>query len=379
MRPTKRQTVRRINAGRRATLWFAGNLFAVILCSWGGPNLFPGGAEPTALAQSPPSDAELKRFEKTEIHMGSPFTLIFYSADENLANRAQKLAFERIAQLDKVLSDYDLESEASRLCASAPHSTPQPASKELFDALSLSAKFHEASGGAFDVTVGPLTKLWRRARRQKTLPPADQLEEALGLVGMEQVRLDDQNRTVQIARSGVRLDFGGIGQGIAADEVVKIVSEMGITRCLVNASGDVVALDPPPGEKGWKVALVGLQPKDEPPREYLLLRNAAVTTSGDAFQWVEIDGKRYSHIVDSKTGLGVQRRCSATVIAPTGAAADAWATALTVLPTEEGIARLTRAEPNAHALVVEMRDDKPISTVSPGFPPRHKIAVVQEE
>lgn len=302
--------------------------------------------------------------------MGAPFTIVFYSDEEKVANRALELGFAHIAKLDKVLSDYDLESEVSRLCAGAPHQNPQSVSPELFDVLSISAKISRQTEGAFDVTVGPLTKLWRRARRQKEMPPKAQLAESLAKVGMDGIELDDAKKTVRLTKPGMKLDFGGIGQGYAADGVLKILSKMGITRALVNASGDVVALDPPPGELGWKVALAGPQPKSAPPKSYALLSHGCITTSGDAFQSVEIDGRHYSHIVDPKTGLGIERRIAATCFAPSGTIADALATTMCVIPTKSGMEIISREFPGAEMLIVEVVGDETIETVSAGFPKR---------
>lgn len=355
-----------VKAGKRNRCF--GVSLATILLLVGGVNL---GAEAPLAAQQP--TASLQKFEKTEVHMGAPFKIVFYSDDEKVANRAFERAFERIAQLNKVLSDYDLESETSRLCAGAPHLASQTVSADLFEVLAISDEISRQTNGAFDVTVGPLTKLWRRARRQKELPEKAQLSEALRAVGRDGLDLDRAKKSVRLTKTAMRLDFGGIGQGYAADEVLKILSGMGITRALVNASGDVVALEAPPSEKGWKVAIAGLQPKTEPPKSFVWLRNGSITSSGDAFQSVEIDGKRYSHIVDPKTGLGVDRRIAATCYAPSGTIADALATALCVLPAKQGMEIISREFPGVEILVVEGVGDEVTETASPGFPMRMPI------
>lgn len=345
------------------------SLEAVLLLAGGVTFLNPTATLAQSKTIQQPS-SELRKFEKTEVHMGAPFTIVFYSDDEKVANRALERGFAHIAKLDKVLSDYDLESEVSRLCAGSPHQNPQSVSPELFDVLSISAKISRQTEGAFDVTVGPLTKLWRRARRQKEMPPKAQLTESLAKVGMDAIELDDAKKTVRLTKPGMKLDFGGIGQGYAADEVLKILSGMGITRALVNASGDVVALDPPPGELGWKVALAGPQPKSAPPKSYVLLSHGCITTSGDAFQSVEIDGKHYSHIVNPKTGLGMERRIAATCFASSGTIADALATTMCVTPTTKGMEIISREFPGAEILIVEVVGDEMIETVSAGFPKR---------
>ena len=339
-------------------LWIGGMSFALTQRS--------AGQEP-----SPP--VKWQRFERTEVHMGSPFKVVFYSDDEKLANRAFERAFGRIAQLDKVLSDYDLESETNKLCASAPHVDFQPVSSDLIAVLTISTELGSKTESAFDVTVGPLTKLWRRTRRQKELPANEVLTEALSATGLDGISLNATRTAVRLTKKDMRLDFGGIGQGFAADEVLKILSEMGIPRALVNASGDVVAGEAPPGEKGWKVALAGLEPKTKSPSSFVWLSRGSITTSGDAFQSVEIDGKRYSHIVDPKTGLGMQRRISATTYAKSGTIADALATALCVLPTKKGFDILAREFTGAEALILEMDGQERIETASRNFPHREPI------
>src|SRR5262249_14195867 len=154
------------------------------------------------------------------------------------------------------------------------------------------------SDGAFDITVGPLVRLWRHARRTRELPDPAELKKALALVGYDKVRLDPQRRTVRLLLAGMLLHLGAIGQGYAAAAMLAVLRRHGITRALVAASGDIAVGEAPPGAEGWKVGIAPLGNRDGEPERYLLLKHAAVSTSGDAVKFVEIGGKRYSHIVD---------------------------------------------------------------------------------
>lgn len=268
--------------------------------------------------------------------MGTDFAVVLYAPTQAVADKGFAAAFGRIKALDERLSDYNSESELSQLSQAAPTKVPVPLSDDMFRVLSEAQKLSAATGGAFDVTLGPLTKLWRRSRRQKELPAAATLEAARNAVGYQNLALDAKSRTAELGRPGMRLDLGGIGQGFAADEALAELRKLGLARALINASGDIMAGDAPPGEAGWKIGIAPLKAND-PPSRFVLAKNCAVSTSGDAFQFVEIAGRRYSHIVDPHTGLGLSDRSSVTIIAPNCTTADALATAVCVLGPEKGM------------------------------------------
>jgi len=208
--------------------------------------------------------------------------------------------------------------------------------------------------GAFDVTVGPVVRLWRRSRRTQQLPDPEQLAQARELVGYEKVRLNEKDRSVQLTQAGMQLDLGGIGKGYAADAALKVLKQHGITRALVAAAGDIAVSGPPPDTPAWKVAIHPLDPEQKSSR-FLSLRHAAVSTSGDTEQFVEIGDKRYSHIVDPKTGMGLVGRMSATVLAKDGTASDSLAKVVCVLGPERGL-KLIEATDGAAALFVRKTD-----------------------
>ena len=286
-------------------------------------------------------DAEPARVSETRRLMGVPWTITLHAASRTAGQAALVAAFAEVARLEAILSDYDPHSELSRLSAAAPMADPVPVSTDLWQVLTRSVALRDASDGAFDPTVGPLTTLWRQARRSGRLPGPKKLAAARAAVGPHALRLADRGQAVQLPQAGTRLDLGGIGMGYAADRVLAVLRDRGITAALVDASGDIAVSGPPPGATGWRIAVRGL-PGQEAAGPTLLLANAAVTTSGDAFQAVEIDGVRYSHIVDPRTGMGVTGPAAVTVIAPDGTTADALATAASVLGLAEGVDLIAR-------------------------------------
>lgn len=247
--------------------------------------------------------------------MGTLVRITIYAKDA-LPMRA---AFGRIAALDDELSDYKPDSELNRLCRT--HGVAVHVSEDLFRVLDAAWKLSRLTGGAFDVTIGPVTHLWRLGRT----PDA----EALARVGWRNMVLDRRHRTVELRVANMQLDLGAIAKGYAADEALKTLRGLGVTRALIAVSGDIVAGDAPPGTRGWRIGL-------EPAGGAILLRNEAVSTSGDTEQFREIGGVRYSHIVDPKTGLGLTSSIAVTVVARRGLDADPIATAVSVLGERRG-------------------------------------------
>lgn len=306
-----------------------------------------------ALSSGPASPADSvpeQRYQRSEVHMGTTFGIVLYAADEAIANRAFDAAFARIAQLDRICSDYDLESELSRLSAMSPTTKPVPVSDDLFRVLRTSQELSIRSQGAFDITCGPITKLWRRARVVKKLPEPDRLKSEMESVGFRHLKLHDDERSVELQRKNMRLDLGGIAKGYASAEALGTLQKLGIRRALTKGSGDISVGDPPPGEKAWRIEIAPLEPNGKPAHA-VWLTNAAISTSGDAFQYLELAGQRYSHIVDPRTGNALSWRSSVSVIAPSGAVADGLATAISVLGPVDGL-KLVDETPGAAAFIV---------------------------
>jgi thiamine biosynthesis lipoprotein len=296
-----------------------------------------------------------ERFEFAEPHMGTLVRLVLYATDRATAEAAAKAAFNRIGALNDTLSDYRDSSELMQVSRQSGGPAVR-VSDDLFRILSAAQRIAAASDGAFDVTAGRLSLLWREARRRQALPDAGRLATALSQVGTKALELDETRQTVRLRIAGMQLDVGGIAKGFAADEAAALLRRCGIESALVAAGGDVVAMAAPPGTKGWRVAVAAIDGADRPPAGYLTLRDAAVSTSGDAEQFLVVDGTRYSHIFDPRTGQALTGRTSVTVVAANGMTSDALATALAVMGGARGT-RLADDTPGAAALVVESRGE----------------------
>ena len=315
------------------------------------------GASILALLAASCGAAGLQRHVYERPAMGTTFRVVLYAADPATAGHAAERAFARIEALDEALSDWDPTSELSRLSDRAAEGAtgPVPVSEDLFRVLERAGSVSAATGGAFDVTVGAAVRLWRRAARQEELPGPGELGAARASVGWRGVELDGEGRTVRLTRPGVRLDLGGIGKGYALDAALEAMAELGVTRALVDGGGDVAVGAPPPDRPGWRVAVGTTRGGVERPEVVLLLAHAACATSGDLYQRFTIDGVDYSHVIDPHTGLGSTRGAAATVVAPSGTEADAWASALCVLGAERGL-ELVEERPGLEARVAESKD-----------------------
>src|SRR6266404_129501 len=300
------------------------------------------------------STNRLERFEFQSPHMGTLFTITLYATQKSMAQNAAQAAFHRVAVLDEMMSDYQADSELMRLCE-APPGQPVRVSPELFDVLSQAQKFAAMSDGAFDVTVGPLVRLWRFARKKKALPTPAQINEAASSVGYNKLHLEAKARTVTLLAPNMRLDLGGIAKGYAADQALAILQGRGFARALVAASGDIAVGDPPPGQRGWRVSIANMDGHTNETFRSVLLRNAGISTSGDTEQFTEIDGVRYSHIVNPRTGVGLTNRIQVTIIGPNATTTDALATGVSVLGATRGL-RLVDTLPRTAALIATKRD-----------------------
>ena len=282
------------------------------------------------------AEEKLARHEFAEVHMGTQFQLVLYAPSKAKAVEASKAAFQRIAFLDATMNDYRPSSELMKLCEKAG-GEPVPVSQELFFVLRRAEEVSRLSDGAFDATIRPVVRLWRLSRRTQKFPKPEKLKQARSLVDYRNVRLDAKKQTVHLTKTGIQLDLGGIAKGYAADEAHKALRKHGITRALVAAGGDVTVSDAPPGKKGWQIAIAAVDPERDPKMPKFLLSNASVSTSGDLNQYVEIEGQRYSHIVDPRTGIGLPGRMSVTVISDTGTTSDSYATAISILGPAKGM------------------------------------------
>lgn len=279
----------------------------------------------------------LRRYEFTQPQMGVPFRIVLYAPDQAGADAGAHAAFARVQQLNDIMSDYEYDSELSRLSRTSGSGHTVNLSEDLWRVLARAQELAERSSGAFDVTVGPCVSLWRKARREKKLPDPARLAEARSTVGYKNIQLDPKQHTARLLISNMRLDLGGIAKGYAVDEALKVLRTHGITRALVSGGGDLAVGDPPPRRNGWRIELAPLDATNAPPVRFVLLANAALATSGDVFQHLETDGKRYSHIVDPRTGIGLTDHSLVTVIARDCMTADSLTKPVSVLGPEAGL------------------------------------------
>lgn len=317
----------------------------------------------SACRSAPP---QAQRVELEAPAMGTLFRVVLYADDVAHGERAARAALERVAELERVLSDYREDSELVRLGARSDEQAPTEwveLSADLERVLRASQQLAELTDGAFDATVGPLSALWRRARRQQELPRADRLAAALESCGWNKLELDAQAPRARLHASRMRLDLGGIAKGYALDEALALLERAGFERAMVVGGGDVVAGRAPPAQRGWRVVIAPFD--DERERVELRLEHCAVSTSGDAFQVLELDGRRWSHIIDPRSGWALATRTSASVVAPYATLSDALATALCVLGPQ-GLAKLQHFD-GVEARVVRELEHGLERTATPGF------------
>jgi thiamine biosynthesis lipoprotein len=269
--------------------------------------------------------------------MGMAFRIVLYAPAQNAGDAAAEAAFARIKQLNDIMSDYDEDSELSKLSNTSGSGRPVSVSPDLWFVLSHAQDLAVRSDGAFDVTVGPLVNLWRRARRQHRLPDPEGLAKARQAVGYHHVQLDPATHTVELLVPNMKLDLGGIAKGYAIGEALKTLRQLEIDHALVEGGGDVAVSNPPPGKEGWRFELSSLDVTNAAVVRFLSLKNVAISTSGDLYQRLEIDGKRYSHIVDPRTGIGLTDHSLVNVIAPDSITADSLTKVVSVLGPEKGL------------------------------------------
>lgn len=298
--------------------------------------------------------------------MGTLIKIVLYAPDQTAATAASRAAFDRIAALDHIMSDYRSDSELMQLCRTAGGPAVR-ISEDLYRVMSAAQTLSKQSDGAFDITVGPVVQLWRRARRRHELPEPERLAAALALVGYRNIHLDARKRTARLLKPGMRLDLGGIAKGDAADQALIVLRRTGIPIALVAAAGDIAAGDPPPDRQNWRIGIEAFESPASPPSGFVGIHNSAVSTSGDSEQHVDIGGVRYSHIVNPKTGMALTGRRSATVTAPHDIYADCYATALCVMGPQRGFKLIARL-PGGAALMMEDESGHLRRHQSPGFP-----------
>jgi thiamine biosynthesis lipoprotein len=293
--------------------------------------------------------------------MGVDFHLKFYAADRPTAERIARKTYARVEQLNAIFSDYHPASELNRLCQKL-HGQPVKVSRELFDILQRAQTLARETDGAFDITAGPMIRLWRTARRQQKLPTPEALAAVKPRVGFEKIKLNARNRTVTLLAPEMQLDLGGIAKGYAVDEAMKILKANCIRRAFVAASGDMLTSAPPIDREGWRVLVRNVDQFGNLYLRTVHLKHQALSTSGDTEQFVEFNGRRYSHIVDPRTGHGLTHRIQVTVISEASTKSDSHATVISVLGIERGLNFAKQKK--LQAIILDLKNEKPRVTES---------------
>lgn len=262
----------------------------------------------------------LVRSEYRHSAMGTLFRIVVYSDKGGNPAIAAKEAFDRVDEIEVVASDWNRESEIRTLCQSAPHEQMVPVSADLANLLQKSVKIHQQTQGRFDISMGALTRLWRRCFLAKRLPTDSDLEQARRQTGMQFIELD--GGYAGLSEVAIDIDLGGIAKGYAVDEALKIMQASGYRHSLVDGGGDMAFGPPAADTTGWKILL--------PSGPRRVTTAGAVATSGDTQRNMEIDGEKYSHILNPLTGMGIRNSAMVTVFAEDAATADAYATAYSV-------------------------------------------------
>ena len=275
--------------------------------------------------EAPGATGELVRLEKSSEAMGSTFAVIAYGSDPALLESAAGAAFDEAERLDRMLSNYLPASEWSEVNRSAVL-RPFRLSTELFQLLSDCMKYSRQSEGAFDITVGPLMKVWGFYRGEGGLPHTSDIRDALARIGYRHVHLNPQAQTIQFDRQGIELDPGGIGKGYAVDRMVGVLKSKGVDIALVSAAGSsIYGLGAPPDDpRGWRVTIRAPGNARQTPVE-VFLKNMSLSTSGSYEKFFRVGGRRYSHIMDPRTGYPAQGTSSVSVMAPRTIDSEAWA------------------------------------------------------
>jgi FAD:protein FMN transferase len=309
--------------------------------------------------------AVVDRYEAVEPQMGTLVKITLYTSNQQVASNGFRAAFDRIADLDQTLSDYKPDSELNQLTTKAV-GHPIPISKDLLTVLAASQELAEATDGAFDVTQGPVIRLWRAARATGHIPQAAALNEAASKSGFRKLHVDLAKQTAMLDTPNMGLDVGAIGKGHAASEALAVLQKMGIRSALVAVSGDLAFSDAPPGQRGWRIDIHNDDPVLAGVPRVLQLTNAAVSTSGPTEQHLDVGGRRYSHIIDPSSKMGLVDDITVTVIARSGLDADGLDTAVSVIGKDRGLG-LIESKPGTAALIVQRNTAGTTVTMSSRF------------
>ncbi len=268
--------------------------------------------------------------------MGNRFQISVVSDNENWANERIEDAVGEISRIEKLLTTYDDNSQTNQINSNAGIK-PVKVDKEVFDLIQRSIRISEITQGAFDISYGSIDKsLWNFDKNMTELPSREVAKQMVRLINYRNIELNPIESTVYLKEKGMRIGFGGIGKGYAADKAKELLKNIGVESGIVNASGDLITWGNQPNGKAWTVGIANPDAQNQP-FSSLIISNYAIATSGDYEKFITINAKRYSHTIDPKTGLPVSGIKSVTILAPSAELADALATPVMVMGVQIGL------------------------------------------
>lgn len=267
--------------------------------------------------------------------MGSRFDITVVADNETQGNEFIDWAVEEINRIEKMISSWDEQSETSEIIRNAGILPVKP-DKQLYDLVARAIKISELTNGAFDITYASMDKLWKYDGSMTQLPSDEEVTKSVAKVGFRNIELDPEKHTVFLKKEGMRIGFGAIGKGFAADKAKELLINRGVEAGIINASGDLTTWGKQPDSSPWMVGITNPLNQDKV-FSWFPLDNNAVVTSGNYEKYAEFNGKRYTHIIDPRTGWPATGLASVTIFAPKAELADALATSVFVMGIETGL------------------------------------------
>jgi thiamine biosynthesis lipoprotein len=296
----------------------------------------------------------MEKFSKSLRLMGNNFTITVVCKNEVIALKNIELAIAEIQRIEKLLTTYNNESQTNLINNNAGIESVK-VDEEVFNLIERSIQISKITQGAFDISYGSIDKsLWNFDKTMAKLPTSEQALERVHLINYKNIILDFEERSVFLKNKGMRIGFGGIGKGYAAERAKKILLENKVKSGIINASGDLTAWGVQPSGKPWTIGIANPEfPQNA--FSYIEISNKAVATSGNYEKYIVIDGKKYSHTIDPKTGLPITGIKSVTIISNNAEFADAMATPIAVMGSKAGLF-LVNQIPDLHCIIINDED-----------------------
>jgi thiamine biosynthesis lipoprotein len=297
---------------------------------------------------------ELKTYSQSLKLMGNRFEFSAVAENESIALEQIALGIEEVRRIERLLTTYDEGSETNLINRQAGIA-PAKVDAEIIDLIDRSIKISSLTQGAFDITYGSLDKrFWNFDKTMTSLPDPEEAREMIKLINFRNIVLDKKNQTVFLKEKGMRIGFGGIGKGYAADRSKAVMQQAGVESGIVNAAGDLTVWGMQPDGKPWTIGIADPE-KKAMPFASIQLTNTSVATSGNYEKFVIIGGVKYSHTIDPKTGYPVRGIKSTTVICPSAEIADAMATPITVMGIQAGLGLINQIK-NIACIIIDDQD-----------------------